>query len=93
MAETVGWLVDKLIISELKIYHTAKQLERKDASPEHRALCSNRISILREQRNDLETELNQLYRGVMNGKVKLKVYRQFKMYNDPRFRIPAPKPS
>ena len=93
MAETIGWLTDKIIIAELKIFHTSKQLEREDATDEHKEFCLKRISVLQEQQNDLKSELNQLLGDVMSEKVKLKVYRQFKMYNDPRFRIPAKKPS
>ena len=87
MAETIGWLTDKIIISELKLFHTMKQVERKDASEEHRALCLRRISVLQDQRNDLKAELSRLFEAVLDKKVNLKVYRQFKMYNDPRFRI------
>ncbi len=87
MAETVGWLTDKIIIAELKIYHTIEQIERTDASPEHKALCRARLEILTMQRNDLKKEIDQLFTDVLKGKVKPKIYRQFKMYNDPRFRM------
>ena len=85
MAETFGSLVDKIIISELKIYHTAEQLERKDTDDAHRQLCRQRLTILQEQRDDLKNELSSLYDHYLRGKAQVKVYRQFKMYNDPRF--------
>ncbi len=91
MAETIGWLTDKIIVSELKIHHTVKQVERPDASDDHKIFCLKRISVLQEQRNDLKAELTQLFEDLLAGKAKMKVYRQFKMYNDPRFRIPSPK--
>ena len=91
MAETVGWLCDKLIISELKIHHTARQVERADASDEHKIMCLMRISILQQQRDDLKSELSHLFSDVLEKRAHLKVYRQFKMYNDPRFRIPRRK--
>ena len=87
MAETVGWLTDKITIAELKIYHTREQLERKDVGPGHKELCRRRLGVLRRQRDDLREELSTLFRDVLSGKTKLKIYRQFKMYNDPRFRI------
>jgi hypothetical protein len=86
MAETVGWLADKLSIVELKIYHMREQAEREDATPEFRAHCEERIAVLRMQRDDLAEELTSLLRDVASGKVVPKVYRQFKMYNDPRYR-------
>ena len=87
MAETVGWLTDKIIISELKIFHTLEQIERRDVGPEHKELCQRRLEVLRRQRDDLKEELSALFTDVLSGKTKLKIYRQFKMYNDPRFLI------
>ena len=46
MAETVGSLVDKLSIVELKIYHMAEQAERADATAEFRERCVERLAIL-----------------------------------------------
>ncbi|HEX2190135.1 MAG TPA: DUF4254 domain-containing protein [Longimicrobiaceae bacterium] len=86
MAETVGWLADKISIVELKIYHMEEQAERPDAAPEFRAQCEERLSVLRMQRDDLAEELSTLLRDVASGRVVPKVYRQFKMYNDPRYR-------
>lgn len=86
MAETVGWLADKLSIVELKIYHMREQAERADATPEFRAQCEERLAVLRMQRDDLAEELTTLLRDLASGKVVPKVYRQFKMYNDPRYR-------
>jgi hypothetical protein len=87
MAETIGWLADKITISELKIYHTREQLERTDVGPEHKELCRRRLEVLLRQNDDLKEELSVLYADVVSGKVQLKIYRQFKMYNDPRFFI------
>lgn len=87
MAETVGWLADKLSIVELKIYHMQEQAERRDATPEFRERCSGRLEVLRMQRDDLAAELTQLFADVVAGRVVPKVYRQFKMYNDPQYRI------
>lgn len=86
MAETVGWLADKISIVELKIYHMREQAEREDAAPAFRAQCEERLTVLRIQRDDLAEELTTLLGEVASGKVVPKVYRQFKMYNDPRYR-------
>ena len=91
MAETVGWLTDKIIISELKSRHMALQLERTDATPAHMDLCRARLKVLEEQRNDLKAELSKLFSDIAEGKTRIKIYRQFKMYNDPRFRAPDPE--
>ena len=44
---------------------------------------------MREQRDDLAAELTALAKDVAAGRVALKVYRQFKMYNDPQYTKPA----
>jgi hypothetical protein len=89
MAETMGWIIDKICIMELKIYHTQEQIDRKDVDEAHRDLCRNRLAILQTQRNDLVVELDELLGRWKAGQWMPKVYRQFKMYNDPRFRIKA----
>lgn len=86
MAETIGSLVDKISIAELKIFHMQKQVERTDTTAELRTKFTARLAILKEQRNDLSKELTELASDVASGKRTLKVYRQFKMYNDPVYR-------
>jgi hypothetical protein len=87
VAETVGWLAGKLSIVELKIYHMQEQADRPDATPEFRDRCVQRLEVLRLQRDDLAAELTQLVSDVASGRVVPKVYRQFKMYNDPQYRL------
>ena len=86
VAETVGWLADKLSIVELKIYHMREQAERGDATPAFRAQCEEKLAVLRMQRDDLAAELTTLLADIASGRVVPKVYRQFKMYNDPQYR-------
>jgi len=92
VAETVGWLVDKLSIIELKIFHMREQAERTDASDDFRLRCRDRIGVMLQQRDDLATELSTLLVDLASGAVVPKVYRQFKMYNDPQYRPPKPSP-
>lgn len=84
--ETVGSLVDKLSINELKIYHISEQLSRNDVTEELKKNWKNRLSILERQRSDLSVELSELLNDVISGKKKLYVYRQMKMYNDKKFK-------
>jgi Protein of unknown function (DUF4254) len=87
VAETVGWLADKLSIVELKMFHMQEQADRKDATPEFRERCEGRLDVLRMQRDDLAAELSQLFSDIVAGRIVPKVYRQFKMYNDPQYRM------
>lgn len=89
--ETVGSLVDKLSINELKIYHMEEQAQRKDVSKNFLEDCESRLAILREQRDDLKEELQTLIDDVLTGKKKFKLYRQMKMYNDKKYKMPSVK--
>lgn len=83
--ETAGSLIDKMSINELKIFHMEEQRERTDVDADFIRDCDDRLSILREQRNDLKNELQELLDDVLSGKRKFKVYRQLKMYNEKKF--------
>ena len=83
--ETIGSLIDKMSINELKIYHMTEQRDRSDVSDEFKKDCTNRLNILVVQRNDLIEELQSLIKDVLNGDKELKLYRQMKMYNEKKF--------
>ena len=84
--ETVGSLIDKLSINELKIYHMNEQRSRTDVDDKFKENCDNRLNILMIQRKDLMEELDLLMSDVLSGKRTLKLYRQLKMYNDKQFK-------
>jgi len=81
--ETPGSVIDRLSVLALRIYHMEEQAARPDASEEHRARARSRLAILQEQHGDLSRSLAQLLADIFAGRKRLKVYRQFKMYNDP----------
>ena len=81
--ETPGSAIDRLSILALRIYHMEEQAGRGDATGQHRARAEARLKILREQHTDLCRSLGELLEDVFSGKKRLRVYRQFKMYNDP----------
>ena len=91
MAETIGSLVDKITIIELKMYHMREQAARVDVAADFRKRCEARLGVMSEQRDDLAKELTQLASDISGGRVIPKVYRQFKMYNDPQYRRDAQK--
>ncbi len=80
--ETPAWAVDRLSILALKVYHMRQEAERPSATEEHRLKCSEKLNVLLEQKTDLMTSINQLLAEIENGKVKMKTYKQMKMYND-----------
>ncbi len=80
--ESPGWVVDRISILCLKIYHMKEQVTRSDVNEDHKQLCSNKLAILLDQKNDLTTSFNGLLDEFAKGTKKIKVYRQMKMYND-----------
>lgn len=84
-SETAGAMIDRLSILCLKIWHMDWQTRRADVDEAHRRLCRARHASLLEQRADLARCLDELLRGCRDGTRRFKVYRQFKMYNDPKF--------
>jgi hypothetical protein len=81
-SETPAWLLDRMSILLLKIYHMKEQTERKDVSEEHLAKCQAKLAILLEQKADMQMAFDQLMEDILYGDRKMKVYRQMKMYND-----------
>ena len=81
--ESPAWAVDRLSILALKIYHMKEQVERPEASEEHKAKCQAKLNVLLEQQVDLSTAIDQLLEDIVAGRKYMKVYRQMKMYNDP----------
>lgn len=82
-SETPGMMMDRLSIMSLKRYHMFEETIRPDASVEHISKCSHKVSVLDEQIDDLADCLRNVLQLLQLGKLKFKVYRQFKMYNDP----------
>ena len=81
-SETPGSMIDRLSINALKIYHMDEEVQRKEITAEHRNKCAGKLSVLQEQREDLEQCLSKLLADLSSGEKRLKVYRQMKMYND-----------
>ncbi len=82
-SESPGLIVNRLSILALKIYHTREEAVRPDSPPGHAERNSERLAILEEQRADLAACLDALWREVLAGTRRFRLYRQLKMYNDP----------
>lgn len=82
-SETAGAMVDRLSVLALKIFHMRAQAHRAEAGAAHMAACAARLNRLTAQRDDLAGCLDRLLRETVAGVARFKVYRQFKMYNDP----------
>lgn len=81
--ETPGSAIDRLSILALRIYHLQEQLDRDDASAEHKASVAKKLAICLLQKDDLSRSLQELLDDIFAGRKRQRTYRQFKMYNDP----------
>ena len=82
-SETAGAMIDRLSILSLKIHHMHAQTLRADAGHAHVQACAARLQRLQQQRADLAGCLERLLVEARGGRAYFKVYRQYKMYNDP----------
>ena len=82
-SETAGAMVDRLSIVSLKIHHMRLQTRRVDVDQSHIDNCGARLQRLSEQRRDLAGCFDRLVTDAASGETWFKIYRQFKMYNDP----------
>ena len=83
-SETPGAMIDRLSILSLKIHHMRLQTQRSDVARDHIENCRAKLARLTEQRTDLAACLDRLLAECARGESHFKVYRQFKMYNDPK---------
>ena len=83
-SETAGSMCDRLSILSLKIHHMRIQTLRTDVDREHVDTCKAKLARLVEQRGDLAGCFDRLLAEFARGESCFKVYRQFKMYNDPK---------
>ena len=83
-SEPPGLIIDRLSILALKIYHTREEALRETATNAHRHRNEYRLTVLEEQRGDLADCLDALWKQVLAGERRFKLYRQMKMYNDPQ---------
>jgi hypothetical protein len=82
-SETAGAMIDRLSILALKIHHMRAQSQRSEAGSAHVQACAGKLERLVVQRQDLAACLDTLLTDAYAGQAYFKVYRQFKMYNDP----------
>jgi hypothetical protein len=84
-SETAGSMIDRLSILALKVHAMRAQTARSDVDAAHLAASSLKLERLQQQRRDLGGCYDALLADAAAGRAYFKVYRQFKMYNDPRY--------
>lgn len=82
MAETLGSLVDKLSIKNLRLWHLDELLaEKEDSDPQTAELKAKRELVVK-QSEDLVDEINAFVAAALEGKVKIRD-EKVKLYTNP----------
>jgi hypothetical protein len=82
-SETPAWLLDRMSILQLKIYHFEEQVLDPNQSAAQLESVSQKLSILKIQEQDMAMCFDELMYDLAVGKKYMKLYKQMKMYNDP----------
>jgi hypothetical protein len=82
-SESPAWVIDRLSILALKVFHMQEETLRTSAAPAHIEACMAKLNILLNQRTDLSNSLDELIADIESGQKFMRVYKQMKMYNDP----------
>ncbi|MFN3588310.1 MAG: DUF4254 domain-containing protein [Spirosomataceae bacterium] len=80
-SETPAWLLDRMSILQLKIYHFNELIAAPNVTTPREVLQAKH-AILLEQEKDLAISYDELTNDLQKGKKYMKLYKQMKMYND-----------
>ena len=81
MAETLGSLIDKLTINDLREYHLKEMLKSKNKNFSTSDL-KEKLRLVRLQKRDLIKEINDFIVAAAKGKLKIRE-EKLKLYNAP----------
>ena len=91
MAETLGSLVDKLTIANIRLWHLEDARRDRGLPARDRLAAADAISVVNKQRNDLMDEFDEFLYRAAHGQVKLtapkvKIYQKFQLTAEERER-------
>lgn len=83
--ETPASAVDRLSVLSLRIFHLERITHQPGTQKAILAEAQSRLAICRRQQADLSAALAGLWQELLTGRRRFALYRQLKMYDDPRF--------
>ena len=72
MAETLGSLIDKLSIKNLRYWHLDEDAQDKDASDPHKEELTAKMKLVDRQRKELLEEIDGFLEAAFAGKVRIR---------------------
>ena len=84
MAETLGSLIDKLTIANIRLWHLEDVRRDRSLPDRDRLKAADAIAEVNQQRNDLMDEIDEFLYLAAHGRVrlkapKMKIYRKFRL--------------
>ncbi len=84
MAETLGSLIDKLTIANIRLWHLEDIRRDRSLSDKKRLEAADKIAVVNSERNSLMDEIDDFLYKAIRGKVrirtpKMKIYKEFKL--------------
>ena len=69
MAETLGSLIDKLTIANVRLWHLEDTRRDKSLSDKTRLAAADNVAVVNAQRNRLVDEIDQYLKDAIGGKI------------------------
>ena len=78
---SIGDLVDKLVIENIKIFSIRDRLHEEDLADKEYVLLNNKMMTLNENRSIISSLLDQKVERVVDGKEKNSIFKNIKTYS------------
>ena len=72
MAETLGSLVDKLSVANIRLWHLEDRRRDRSLTDQERLSAADAVSVVNKQRNDLLDEIDLFLVKAQEGRVRLR---------------------
>ena len=69
MAETLGTLIDKLTIANLKVWHAEDARNDKSLPDDVRLAAADKVTVCNRLRNELVQEIDELFAAAVRGDI------------------------
>jgi hypothetical protein len=95
MAETLGSLIDKLTIANVRLWHLEDIRRDRSLPDKERLAAADKIAVVNSERNSLIDEIDDYLYQALQGRVqvrvpRMKIYKEFKLEGKGRSKKKSP---
>lgn len=80
MAETLGSLIDKLTVANLRLWHLEDRRRDRALADRDRLAAADAVSVVNGQRNDLIDEIDAYLEAAASGRIDKLTQPKMKLY-------------